>query len=285
VIWESLENIAEKGGDSIAEQINGRLLLCPFLYKRDNVRLFLYSSGYFEQIQSVQEQPRQNLILASLPKEDLRRLESQMKEVLLPLNEVVISPEDPIQYVYFPQGALISLVSLMEDGKSVEAGLIGLEGMAGLPVVLADGTTPMRSVVQIEGAAIQMRSGVVKEEFQRGGALQNALHRYMHALFVEFSQSAACNRLHPIIGRLSRWLLMASDAVASEKLFLTHDYLSVMLGIRRPGVTEAAVELRERGGIDYSRGEIRIVNRKVLEGIACECYEFVKKEFDRMYTK
>jgi CRP-like cAMP-binding protein len=129
-----------------------------------------------------------------------------------------------------------------------------------------------------------MKSGVVKEEFQRGGAMQNALHRYMHALFVEFSQSAACNRLHPIIGRLSRWLLMASDAVGSEKLFLTHDYLSVMLGIRRPGVTEAALELRERGAIDYSRGEIRIVNRKVLEGIACECYGLVKKEFDRMFA-
>lgn len=246
--------------------------------------IHIRSQPLFNPMKHPQEQPVRNRILSSLPEEDFRRLLPQMTEVSLTQNEVVISPEDPIHYVYFPQGALISLVSLTEEGKMVEAGLIGREGMAGLPVVLADGTTPMRSVVQIAGPAIRMKAAVVKEEFDRGRAFQKTLHRYMHALFVEFSQSAACNRLHPISGRLARWLLMASDGVGSDTLTLTHEYLSVMLGIRRPGVTGAAVELREKGAIDYSRGEIRIVNRKVLEEVACECYTVVRDEFDRMFA-
>ncbi|MBD0371042.1 MAG: Crp/Fnr family transcriptional regulator [Pyrinomonadaceae bacterium] len=224
----------------------------------------------------------ENRILASILPEERERLLTQMEHVRLPLGKTIIAPEERIPYVYFPTGALISLVSLMEDGKAVEAGVIGCEGMAGLPIVLGGGTTPMRSVVQIEGSAYKMRADAVKAEFDRGGALQQVLHRYMHALLIAFSQSAACNRLHPVEGRLTRWLLIASDGVQSETLPLTHEYLAAMLGMRRAGVTEACVLLRNKGFIDYRRGQIHLTDREGLEGEACECYLIVKKEFDRV---
>jgi CRP-like cAMP-binding protein len=224
----------------------------------------------------------ENRILSSMPPAERDRLLERMEHVSLPLGQTVVAPEESIPHVYFPTGALISLVSLMEDGKSVEAGVIGCEGMAGLPVVLGGGATPMRSVVQIEGGAYRLRADLAKAEFDRGGALQKALHRYMHALLVAFSQSAACNRLHPTEGRLARWLLIASDGVQADTLPLTHDYLAVMLGMRRAGVTEACVFLRERRIIDYHRGKIQITDREGLEGVSCECYQIVKKEFDRV---
>lgn len=224
----------------------------------------------------------ENLILALLPAGERERLLSLTERVTLPRGEVVIESESHIPHVYFPAGALISLVSLTAEGKSVEAGVIGREGMAGLPVVLGGGTTPMRSVVQIEGAAYRLRADAARREFNGGGALQAALHRYVHALLVAFSQSAACNRLHPLEGRLCRWLLVASDGVSSDTLPLTHEYLSTMLGTRRAGVTEACLLLREEGLIDYGRGRIRLTNRKGLEEVACECYQVVRKEFERV---
>jgi CRP-like cAMP-binding protein len=224
----------------------------------------------------------ENRLLASLLPEERERLLTQMEHVRLPLGQTIIAPEDSIPYVYFPTGALLSLVSLMEDGRSVEAGVIGCEGMAGLPVVLGGGTTPMRSVVQIEGGAYRLQADAAKAEFDRGGAVQKALHRYMHALLIAFSQSAACNRLHPVEGRLARWLLIAGDGVQADTLPLTHEYLAVMLGMRRAGVTEACVLLRDQGCIDYHRGIIQITNREGLESVACECYAIVKKEFDRV---
>lgn len=227
-------------------------------------------------------QDLENLILTSLPAGERERLLSLMDRVNLPRGQVVIEPEAAIPYVYFPVGALISLVSTMEDGKTCESGVIGVEGMAGLPVLLGGGTTPMRSVVQIEGGAYRLRAELAKQEFDRGGALQGVLHLYMHALFVAFSQSAACNRLHPLEGRLARWLLIAGDGVWSNSLPLTHEYLAIMLGTRRAGITEACVLLREKGAIDYTRGRIQLTSRESLEDIACECYEIVRKEFDRV---
>jgi CRP-like cAMP-binding protein len=229
-----------------------------------------------------QRAPVENRLLAKLPPEERAGLLSRMEQVYLPLGTVIIEPEEPIRELYFPTGALISLVSLTEEGKSVEAGVVGCEGMAGIPSLLGDGTTPMRSVVQIEGAAIKARAEVVQAEFAKAGALQKAIYGYLHALMVAFSQSAACNRLHPIEGRLARWLLIASDAIQSETLHLTHEYLSTMLGIRRAGVTQAAVYLRSLRVIDYHRGEIHITDRKGLEDASCECYEVVKDEFNRM---
>jgi CRP-like cAMP-binding protein len=224
----------------------------------------------------------ENRILAALPPNEKARLLPHMEQVELPLGQVVISPEETIPYVYFPTGALISLVSIMEDGRGVEAGVIGYEGMAGLPVILGGGTTPMRSVVQMKGSAVRVKASAAKAEFERGGALQKALYGYMHALLVAFSQSAACNRLHPTEGRLARWLLIASDGIQSDFMPLTHEYLSTMLGIRRAGVTEACLVLKDRGLIDYNRGRLQILERKGLRGVACECYEIVKKEFDRL---
>jgi CRP-like cAMP-binding protein len=258
------------------------------LYKRVQKRIILPTTHFTVEgfPEMAQEQDAhgsvENLILASLPAEERARLLSQMERVELPRGLVVIEPEEAIPYAYFPAGALISLVSMTEEGRAVEVGTIGREGMAGLPIVLGGGTTPMRSVVQIEGGAYRLRAGLARREFDAGGALQKALHRYMHALFVASSQSAACNALHRLEGRLCRWLLVASDGVGSESLPLTHEYLAIMLGVRRAGVTEACGLLRDEGLIDYTRGMIRLTDREGLEDMACECYQVQRKEFDRM---
>lgn len=226
-----------------------------------------------------------NLLLASLPHDDLARLLPHLSLVELSLDEVIVNPDEPVQHVYFPAGAIISLVSLMENGAAVETGLVGREGVAGLPAFLGVCTTPMRSLVQIAGAAYRLKAGVARAEFERGGGLRTVVNRYFHALFVEISQSAACNRLHHTEGRLARWLLMTSDALDSDSLALTHEFISTMLGIRRAGVTEAAIALRDLRLIDYNRGLIQIIDRPRLQELACECYDVVRREFGRVFDE
>jgi CRP-like cAMP-binding protein len=175
------------------------------------------------------------------------------------------------------------MVTVMEDGSTVEAGAIGREGMAGLPVLLDADTTPMQTLTQIPGQAVRVKAEIVKEAFDTGGALCHILYRYIHTTIVLGSQTAACNRLHQIEARLCRWLLMSSDGVGSEELSLTQEFLSAMLGVRRAGVSEAASQLQRKGLIRYQRGRIQIVDRKSLETASCECYRVVKAEYHRLF--
>jgi CRP-like cAMP-binding protein len=225
---------------------------------------------------------RRNRLLAGLPEEDFLALAPHMELVTLSLGNTVVSPDEPIPYAYFPLTCLLSMVMVMSDGSSVESGAVGLQGMSGLPALLGAGTTPMQTVVQIPGEAIRIKSQTLKEEFDRGGALQNLIYRYIHALIITGSQSAACNRLHMIEARLARWLLMSSDGVNSEELAITHEFLAAMLGVRRAGVTEAAGKLQESGLIKYRRRVIEIIDRGRLERAACECYGNVRTEFERL---
>jgi CRP-like cAMP-binding protein len=206
-----------------------------------------------------------------------------MEQVSLSHGQTIILPYEPIPFVYFPVNSLLSLVTVMEDGSTVEAGAIGREGMAGLPILLDAGTTPSQTLAQIPGKAVRVKAEIIKKAFDAGGALRHILHRYIHTTIVVGSQTAACNRLHHIEARLCRWLLMSSDGVGSEELSLTQEFLSTMLGVRRAGVSEAASQLMDKGLIRYQRGRIQIVDKKSLETAACECYGVVKAEYDRLF--
>ncbi|HKY06234.1 MAG TPA: Crp/Fnr family transcriptional regulator [Blastocatellia bacterium] len=224
----------------------------------------------------------ENRLLARLPAEEMEQLRPHLEEVWMEQGERLIEPDQPIQYIYFPTGMLGSLVTILEDGATVESGSVGREGMIGIPILLDMPTTPMETLAQIPGYALRIKSKIFKEIFDKGGKLHSLSHRYIHTLFVVASQSAACNRRHQIRQRLCRWLLMSSDGVGSNQINLTQEYLAAMLGVRRSGVTEAALELQGKGLIRYHRGRVEILERKKLEAMACECYYLVKNEFDRL---
>jgi CRP-like cAMP-binding protein len=223
-----------------------------------------------------------NRLLDKLPDKELEALLPHSERLSLSHAQPLIQPHEPIPYIYFPVNALASLVTLLEDGSTVEAGAVGREGMVGVPVLLDADSTPMQTVIQIPGEVYRVRSKVVKEVFDRGGALHQLMQRYIHTLFVVASQSAACNRRHLVNERLARWLLMSSDGIASHQLALTQEFLATMLGVRRSGVTEAAVRLQHQGLISYTRGSVGILDREGLEQAACECYRMVKDEYDRL---
>jgi CRP-like cAMP-binding protein len=232
--------------------------------------------------QSPEKSQLKNRLLAKLPSEELETLWPHLEEVELTHGQTLIIPNEPIPYVYFPTTALASLVTVLQDGATVESGAVGREGLVGVPIFLDAGTTPMLTVAQIPGQAIRVKAEVIKALFDRRGAFYQLLHRYIHSLLIVASQSAACNRHHPIKFRLSRWLLMSSDGINNEELALTQEFLATMLGVRRSGVTEAALQLQQEQLITYSRGKVRILDRKRLEASACECYQMVKTEFDRL---
>jgi CRP-like cAMP-binding protein len=187
-----------------------------------------------------------------------------------------------MDYVYFPSNSMVSLVSRLSDGSSVEIGIVGYEGMVGVSSVLGVDRSPHETMVQIPDGGVQMKTSVLREEFKRGGALHDSLLRYLQLLLLQTSQIAACNRLHSIGERLARWLLMCHDRVRREELHLTQEFLAMMLGIRRAGVTEAALILQAEEYIRYRRGQITILDRAGLEDFTCECYRIVKDEFDRV---
>jgi CRP-like cAMP-binding protein len=225
----------------------------------------------------------ENRILAALPGEEFERLRPHMERVRLARGQSVIVPEKPIRDFYFPLNCLLSLVTTMVDGASVESGTIGREGTSGVPVLLDARQTTMPTFVQVSGEALRVRADVVKAAYDAGGALRTLLNRYIHTVIVVGSHSAACNRLHGLEQRFCRWLLMSSDGIGSDEVGLTQEFLSVMLGVRRAGVTEAALKIQAAGIISYARGRISILDRRRLEQSACECYARTKAEYERLF--
>lgn len=228
--------------------------------------------------------PNDNRLLAHLPAEELELLRPHMERVQLAHGDRIIEPHVPIKDIYFPLNCLLSMVTTMEDGSTIESGSIGREGMSGAPVLLDAAETTMPTFVQIPGEAVRVKAATVKEVYERGGALKKILNRYIHTVIVVGSQSVACNRLHHIEARLARWLLMSSDGVGSDEVNLTHEYLAVMLGVRRAGVSEAAAKLQEKNLIRYNRGNVLILDRESLEAAACECYHVVREEYERLFS-
>jgi CRP-like cAMP-binding protein len=223
-----------------------------------------------------------NRILNALTRSEYERLTPHLEPVTLWAGEVLCQPDQPITHVYFPNRGTVSIVSPFEDGRSVEVGMVGNEGMFGVCVFLGSISTPLLAQVQLAGDGLRMRADVLKKEFEKGGQLQDLLLRYTQAFITQIAQTAACNRAHPMEGRLSKWLLMCEDRANSKELELTHEFIGTMLGVRRAGVTVAAGVLKQRGLIEYSRGHITIMDREGLEAISCECYPIVKKEFARL---
>jgi CRP-like cAMP-binding protein len=225
-----------------------------------------------------------NQLLAALPVEEYQRLAPHLKLVSLSQQQILYNMGEAIEYAYFPNQALISLVSLLEDGSTTEVGIIGKDGMIGLPACWGGDSTNIQAIVQVPGDAMQMKAQVLKTEFCRGGTLQRMLLLYTQALFTQVAQSVACNRHHTIEQRLARWLLIVQDQIYSEELSLTQEFISQMLGTRRSGITVAAINLQQAGTIRYSRGKITIVDREKLKSFACECYGIVKREFVRLLS-
>ena len=222
-----------------------------------------------------------NKILASLPTRDYRRVESRLEAVTLKFGEVLYEPGKPIGFVYFPLDCLISLLTAVDKQRTLEVGMVGNEGMAGMPFILGIGISGVRALVQGAGGALRIDAASFRVEFARDRPLQDALYRYTYALMAQISQTAACNRFHDSEQRLSRWLLMTRDRMGANEFFLTHEFLAHMLGLRREGVTDAASSLKGRNIISYARGKVKILDTKGLEAASCSCYEAVKKVFDR----
>ena len=222
-----------------------------------------------------------NALLAALPGKDLQRLLVRLEPVTLTFGEVLYRPGEPIRHVYFPTNSLVSLLTLVEGHMALEIGLVGREGMLGIPLALGTSDSPVRALVQGSGSALRMNSAHFLAGFRRSVPLQKEIHRYIHERMVQITQTAACNRFHQVEARLARWLLMTRDRVQSDQFRLTQDLLGCMLGVLRVAVTKAAGALQQRKLISYRRGEISILDGQGLEAAACRCYQVVKNVHDR----
>ena len=227
------------------------------------------------------EMPITNRILASLPRKSSQRLLAQLEMVSLKFGQVLYEPGKAIRHVYFPIDCLISLLTAVDKRRTLEVGMVGSEGMAGMPFILGVGVSGVRALVQGQGHALRMAAKPFRIEFARNRLLQEALYRYTYALLAQISQTAACNRFHDAEERLARWLLMTRDRVGRDEFSLTHVFLAHMLGLRRVGVTEAAGALKKRKIINYRRGKIEILDVKRLKASSCSCYQIVKLVFER----
>jgi CRP-like cAMP-binding protein len=222
----------------------------------------------------------ENHILASLPPEDYERLAPYLEPVKLRHGEILQDAGALMNHVYFPVRSMVSLISNTAGGESVEVGVVGFEGMTNISAVLGVDKSPHVALVQIPDGAMRLPVKVLRDEFRRAGALHDLLLRYAQGLLLQTSQVAACNRLHSISERLARWLLMSQDRCICDDLPFTQEFLSLMLGVRRAGVTEAALVLQTEECISYKRGHIRITDRQALEDFSCDCYAVIKEEFD-----
>lgn len=227
-------------------------------------------------------QIKDNHLLAVLPVSEWERISPHMVLVEIPLGKVIYESGDRLEYVYFPTTAIISLLYVMEDGASAEIAIVGNEGLVGIALFMGGETTPSRAVVQSAGYAYRLNARTLKDEFHRAGAMQRLLLRYTQALITQMAQTAVCNRHHSIDQQLCRWLLLSMDRLPNNELRMTQELIANMLGVRRPGVTEAAMKLQNAGLIRYSYGHIEVLDRPGLEARVCECYGVVKREFDRL---
>jgi len=225
---------------------------------------------------------RSNHLLAALPDEEWGRWVGQLEPVPLQLGQVLYESGRPQSHVYFPTTSIVSLLYVMEDGASAEIAVVGCEGVVGVSLFMGGETTPSRAVAQSAGGCYRLSAAALKTEFNRYGVGMHLLLRYTQALLTQMAQTAVCNRHHLLEQQLCRWLLLRLDRVAGDELVITQELIANMLGVRREGVTEAALKLQKFGLIDYARGRITVTDRPGLEKRSCECYAVVKREYDRL---
>lgn len=229
--------------------------------------------------------PFANHLLASLPVAEWGRISPLLEAVELPLGKVLYESGATMGHVYFPTTAIVSLLYVMEDGASAEIAVVGNEGVVGIALFMGGETTPSRAVVQSAGQGYRLRAAVIKDEFNRSGPVMHLLLRYTQALITQMAQTAVCNRHHSLDQQLCRWLLLSLDRLKGSELVMTQELIANMLGVRREGVTEAALKLARLGLIRYARGHITVLDRDALEARVCECYAVVKKEYDRLLPR
>jgi CRP-like cAMP-binding protein len=224
----------------------------------------------------------QNHLLGLLPGAERERVLSMMERIDTRWGDLVFRQHEPIATVDFPLHGVLSVVVVMEDGAVAEVGSVGNEGMAGVPLVLGTDRSPVQGFYQVPGATYRMSAADFRAELAKSGVFSDVMHRYAQAFLMQVSQSAACNRLHPLEQRLCRWILMSHDRTAGDRIALTQEFLAQMLGVRRATVSVAAGALQKAGLIRYNRGMINVLDREALEQAGCECYDVVRSEFERL---
>lgn len=226
----------------------------------------------------------ENLLLASLPDAERERLSPYLKEVVLNFRQVLIEPNTEITKVYFPYDAITSTIQEMSDGDAVETGLMGIEGLVGVQLWLQTRTTPTRTFVQVAGRAHQMlASDFIREVRDTDSPLNELCAKYVHAFLNMTSQTAACNRLHPVNERLCRWLKLVHNRVRRDEFAMRQEFMALMLGVHRPTVSTAARMLQQAGLISYSRGQMRILDAEGLRNGSCECLELIEKQVSQIF--
>ena len=225
---------------------------------------------------------KQNHLLAALPDQQWLRWQTHLEPVELLLGQVLYESGSTLSHVYFPTSSIVSLLYVLENGASAEIAVAGNEGVVGVSLFMGGGSTPSRAVVQSAGQAVRLKARVMKADFEKAGPVMHLLLRYTQALITQMAQTAVCNRHHSLSQQLCRWLLLSLDRLQGNELVMTRELIANMLGVRREGVTEGALQLQKLGLIRYSRGRIMVMDRPGLEKRSCECYAVVKKEYDRL---
>ena len=227
-------------------------------------------------------QPKDNGLLAALPDVEWQRWLPELEWVGMPLGMVMYESGRTLSHVYFPTSAIVSLLYVMENGSSAEIAVVGREGVVGISLFMGGESTPSRAVVQSAGEGWRLRASAIKEEFNRSHPVMHLLLRYTQALITQMAQTAVCNRHHSLDQQLCRWLLLSLDRLSGNHLVMTQELIANMLGVRREGVTEAALKLQKQSLIRYARGHITVLDRTGLAARTCECYDVVKKEYERL---
>lgn len=231
---------------------------------------------------ALKPEPTLNQLIAALPPAEKERWLPQLEWVEMPLGQVLYESGSLLTHVYFPTTSIVSLLYVMENGASAEIAVVGNEGIVGVSLFMGGGSTPSRAVVQSAGEGYRLDAQDMKDEFNRAGPVLHLLLRYTQALITQMAQTAVCNRHHSLDQQLCRWLLLSLDRLPGNQLVMTQELIANMLGVRREGVTEAALKLQKAELIRYSRGRITVLDRDGLEQRTCECYAVVKKEYDRL---
>jgi CRP-like cAMP-binding protein len=229
--------------------------------------------------------PVRNGILAALLSSEYKRLLPKLKHVVLKRGEIVYRADQKITDVYFPEEAVVAMVDTMDDRRTVEVGIIGREGIVGINIFLGGVITPDKAIVQLPGGAMRMKAKDLRKEVRFGSPLQRLLLDYTRSFLTVISQSVACSQHHSIEQRLARWLLTMNDYAGSDGFLMVHESIAAMLGVRREGVTEAARKLQAAALVRYSRGDIRVLNKRGLGKQSCECYGFIRREYASLHRK
>jgi len=223
-----------------------------------------------------------NRLLTALPTADFERLSASLTLVSLSLKQVLLEADEPIEAAYFVETGMVSYLAYLENGDAIEVGIIGPEGMVGMPLILGVDSAPAGALVQMEGTALRISPAALRQAFNESEALRTRLLRYMQALHTQVSQTAVCIGNHSLEERLARWLLMAHDRSEGDQFPMTHEFMALMLGVRRAGVSVTAGTLKQAGLISYAGGQMTVLDRPTLETVSCECYGTVQRHFEQL---